>query len=381
MGYFKLSLDGFCCHFSTLIDPRVINHNTRHEMKDILIISLLAVICGADSWIDIELFGNCKKEWLATFLSLPNGIPSHDTFRRFYSILDAKEFELCFISWIATLVEKHQGEIIAIDGKTSRRSLDENKGLKALHLVSAWASDNGIVLGQVKCGDKGGEIAAMEALLKVLDLNNVTVTMDAMGCQKKLAAQIIGKGGDYMLAAKGNQGTLHDKIKTIFEKAELMQFNAMVYSHDTQVDKGHGRVEQRDCTVFHVMYVPEFKEKWVGLNSLIKIKSEVFKHGQTSTQTRYFISSLLPDAATCAHAIRQHWRVENSLHWCLDMSFNDDYARARTGHSAENFAVLRRLALNLLKKDNSRKASIKGKRKIGGWDNSFLEHLLKLVKS
>lgn len=376
-----MSLDALFSHFSTLIDPRVINHNTRHEMKDILIISLLAVICGADSWVDIELFGNCKKDWLDTFLNLPNGIPSHDTFRRFYSILDAKEFEICFMSWITTLVEKQKGEIIAIDGKTSRRSLDESKGLKALHLVSAWASENGIVLGQVKCGDKGGEIGAMEALLKVLDLKNVTVTMDAMGCQKKLAAQIIEKGGHYMLATKGNQGALHDKIKTIFEKAELMQFNAMVYSHDTQVDKGHGRVEQRDCTVVHVMYAPEFKEKWVGLNSLIKIKSEVFKHGQTSTQTRYFISSLPPDAATCAHAIRQHWGVENSLHWCLDMSFNDDYSRARIGNSAENFAVLRRIALNLLKKDNSRKASIKGKRKIGGWDNSFLEHLLKLVKN
>lgn len=381
MEYYKLSLDALISHFSTLVDPRIINHNTRHEMRDILIISLLAVICGADSWVDIELFGNCKREWLETFLNLPNGIPSHDTFRRFYSLLDAKEFEVCFMSWITTLVKKYQGEIIAIDGKTSRRSLDENRGLKALHLVSAWASENGLVLGQVKCGDKGGEIGAMEALLKVLDLNNVTVTMDAMGCQKKLAAQIIQKGGHYLLATKGNQGMLYDKIKTIFEKAEQMQFNAMVYSKDTQVDKGHGRVEQRDCTVFHVMYAPEFKEKWVGLNSLIKIKSEVFKKGQTSIQTRYYISSLPPDAAICAHAIRQHWGVENSLHWCLDMSFNDDYARARIGNSAENFAVLRRIALNLLKKDNSRKASIKGKRKIGGWDNSFLEHLLSLAKN
>ncbi|WP_165481496.1 ISAs1 family transposase [Legionella erythra] len=217
-----MTIDTLLSHFSTLIDPRVINHNSRHEMKDILIISLLAVICGADSWVDIELFGNCKKDWLETFLNLPNGIPSHDTFRRFYSILDAKEFELCFMSWIATLIEKHQGEIIAIDGKTSRRSVDKNRGLKALHLVSAWASENGLVLGQVRCDEKGGEIAAMEALLKVLDLKQVTVTMDAMGCQKKLAAQIIQKGGHYMLAAKGNQGLLHDKIKTIFEKAEQM---------------------------------------------------------------------------------------------------------------------------------------------------------------
>nr|WP_244946980.1 ISAs1 family transposase [Legionella israelensis] len=210
---------------------------------------------------------------------------------------------------------------LSFDGKTSRRSVDGNRGLKALHLVSAWASENGLVLGQVKCSDKGGEIAAMETLLNVLDLKNVTVTMDAMGCQKKLAAQIIQKGGHYMLAAKGNQGMLHEKIKMIFEKAEQMQLNSMTYTHDTQVDKGHGRVEQRDCTVFHVMYAPEFKDKWVGLNSLIKMKSEVFKQGQTTIQTRYYISSLPADAAICAHAIRQHWGVENSLHWCLDMSF------------------------------------------------------------
>lgn len=373
-----MSFESVYSHFSTLIDPRIINHNTRHEMKDILIISLLAVICGADSWVDIELFGSCKRVWLEGFLSLPNGIPSHDTFRRFYSMLDAKEFELCFMSWIASLVEKHHGEIIAIDGKTSRRSLDDGRGLKALHLVSAWASENGVVLGQVKCGDKGGEIGAMEALLKVLDLKNTTVTMDAMGCQRKLASQIIEKGGHYMLATKGNQGTLHEKIKAIFDKAEQIQFKAMVYSQDTQFDKGHGRVEQRDCTVFHIMYAPEFKEKWAGLTSLVKIKSEVYKQGKTTSQTRYYISSLPPDAAICAHAIRQHWGVENCLHWCLDMSFNDDYARARMGNSAENFAVLRRIALNLLKKDTSRKASIKGKRKIGGWDNSFLEQLLNL---
>ncbi|WP_131751225.1 ISAs1 family transposase [Legionella erythra] len=171
------------------------------------------------------------------------------------------------------------------------------------------------------------------------------------------------------------------KLKRFLKKLNKWEFKAMVYSQDTQVDKGHGRVEQRDCTVFHVMYAPEFKEKWVGLNSLIKINSKVFKQGQTTTQTRYYISSLSPDAAICAHAIRQHWSVENSLHWCLDMSFNDDYARSRIGHSAENFAVLRRIALNLLKKDNSRKASIKGKRKIGGWDNSFLENLLSLIEN
>jgi predicted transposase YbfD/YdcC len=346
-------------------------------MRDILVISLLAVICGADSWTDIETFGECKEEFFKSFLELPNGIPSHDTFSRFYSLLEAEEFEKCFMSWISELVEIKKGEIIAIDGKTTRASRDSNKKKNPLHLVSAWASENRMVLGQQSSTHAGGELTAMEELLDKLDLTGATVTIDAIGCQKHIAEKIYQRGANYMLAVKGNQGNLHEKLKHIFNYAEKTNYQAMVYERDEKIDKGHGRIEKRTCTALHVMYAPEFKLKWSGLQTLIKIESDVLRGEKQMQETRYYISSLAPNAADCAKAIRTHWHIENELHWCLDMSFQDDRATTRVGNSAENMAVLRRIALNILKKDNSRKASIRAKRKIGGWDNSFLIELLR----
>lgn len=371
-------IESLLTHFNELEDPRYQNHNYRHLMRDILVISLLAVICGADSWTDIETFGRCKIDFFETFLELPNGIPSHDTFARFYAFLDAEKFESCFISWISSLVKVKSGEIVAIDGKTTRASKDGKNGVKPLHLVSAWASESGLVLGQISSGEKkgGGEIKAMEELLDKLDLTGATVTMDAMGCQKKLAEKIHRQGANYMLAAKGNQGTLYKKIQHVFEYAEATNYNAMVFDKSEENDKGHGRIEKRTCTALHVMYAPEFQVKWAGLQTLIKVDSETIRGNELHQETRYYISSLPSEAALCAKAIRRHWSVENELHWCLDMSFQDDKAATRVGNSAENLAVLRRIALNILKKDTSRKASIRAKRKIGGWDNSFLIELL-----
>jgi len=372
--------ESFLEHFDGLNDPRKNNHNKRHELKDILIITILAVICGADTWIDIEYFGKCKQEWLQKFLTLPNGIPSHDTINRVFSLLSAKQFEECFLNWINSLVEVSQGEIISIDGKTVRGSRGKNK---AIHMVSAWANKNQMVLGQRKVDGKSNEITAVPELLKQLDITDCIITIDAMGCQRKIANQIKEQTADYVLAVKDNQKKLHQAMKKTFEFAEKKNYEAMVYSEHEIVEGDHGRIETRRYVALPLMYLWQFKLKWKGLKSLVMVDSErVDKStGEIQKEKRYYISSLSAEAKKLGEAIRLHWGVENGLHWSLDVSFNEDQNRTRTGNAAENLSIVRRIALNLLKADKTVKAGIVTKRKKAGWDHRYLATLLHYSKN
>jgi predicted transposase YbfD/YdcC len=377
-GVIQMSISpAFLKHFSELEDPRVDNFNRRHNLSDILVITILAVICGADCIVDIELFAKCQIDNLKEFLELPNGIPSHDTIGRVLSLLDAQQFQSCFLSWINELVTVSEGEIIAIDGKTTRGSQNRKNGGKALHLISAWSSKNRMVLGQRKVSEKTNEITAIPELIAMLDLKGTVVTIDAMGCQKQIAEAIKNKGADYLLAVKGNQGELHESLIKTFAKAKELNYEAMVYSHSKTVEKDHGRIETRRYVVLPLMYLHEFKLQWKGLVSLIKVEStrEIIK-GETSYEERYYISSLEYKDPKISLGIRSHWSIENQLHWCLDVAFHEDLCRAREGNIAENLAVVRHIALNLLKKETSKKNGLAGKRKACGWDIKYLAKVL-----
>jgi predicted transposase YbfD/YdcC len=368
--------ESFLSHFSVIKDPRMKNHNYLHEFMDIIVITLLAVICGANDFVEVAEFGKRKYEWLKTFLNLPYGIPSHDTFNRVFCLINPQEFEACFLSWVKTIAKKIGGEVISIDGKQLRRSQDKRHGHPAITIVSAWANANQLVLGQVKVDDKSNEITAIPELLKVLDIESCTITIDAIGTQKKIAEQIINQGGEYVLAVKANQENLYNKAKDLFEQAKLMDFNAMWYKEYKTVEKDHGRIETRKYIVLPLMYFPEFSIKWKGLKSLIYVERERQVIGREK-ETVYYMSSLPPQEENkIAHAIRTHWGVENNLHWCLDISFREDECRVRKGHGAENLSIIRRFALNLLKSDKTIKAGIAVKRKAAGWDNSYLKQLL-----
>ena len=366
----------FMEHFISLQDPRKATHNKRHKMMDILVLTILAIICGADTWVEVEEFGEAKEEWLKTFLELPNGIPSHDTFGNFFSRLNASQLEASFLNWVKSLVKLSEGEIIAIDGKTLRGSRDKGKGRSAIHMVSAWASQNRMVLGQRKIDDKSNEITAIPELLRMLDINKATVTIDAIGCQKKIAEQIIHQGGDYVLAVKENQGALFAKIESTFTRAREKAFDAMVYSEHETTDGEHGRIEIRHYFALPMMYLHHFKLKWKGFQSIAMVESTREISGVKSREYRYYISSLPANAKQLAEAIRGHWGVENLLHWSLDVSFNEDHCRVRKGDAAENFSILRRIALNLLRKESTAKVGIKVKRSKAGWDNRYLAKVL-----
>lgn len=369
--------ESFLSHFSQIKDPRMKNHNHRHELMDIVVITLLAVICGADDFVEVCEFGKRKNEWLKTFLSLAHGIPSHDTFSRVFALINPKEFEACFLTWVKTIAKKIEGEIISIDGKQLRRSQNKRHGHPAITMVSAWANANQLVLGQVKVDEKSNEITAIPELLKVLDIEGATVTIDAIGTQKKIAEQIINQGGNYVLAVKANQGTLYNKAIDLFEQADSMHFQAMWYKQHKTIEKDHGRIEIRNYTALPLMYFPKFRLKWKGLKSIVRIKSERRIEGKLpEKETRYYMSSLNPDAKNIGTAIRKHWAVENNLHWCLDVSFREDESRVRKGHGAQNLSIIRRFALNLLKSDKTIKVGIAAKRKAAGWDNSYLLQLL-----
>ena len=364
--------------FSELEDPRI-DRTKRHSLTDIIAIAICAVVCGADSWVDVELFGKSRQEWLSGFLELPNSIPSHDTFGRVFSLLDAERFQSCFVQWVRSVSEITEGQIVAIDGKTVRRSHDARAGRSAIHLVNAWASANRLVLGQVKVDDKSNEITAIPKLLRMLELSGCIVTIDAMGCQKEIAGTITERGANYVLSLKRNQGQLHDDVAEMFEYGRQTDFADMDSDWFETVEKGHGRVETRRCTT---LWSPEFisylneREQWSNLRSVAMVESERDICGQVSSQTRYYISSLSGDAERLLEAVRGHWGVENSVHWVLDVSFGEDASRVRKGNAAEVFAVLRRMALNMLKRENTLKVGIAAKRKKAGWDTQYLLKVL-----
>lgn len=362
-------------HFGDLEDPRI-ERTKAHLLIDILTIAILAVICGADGWVGFETYGQAKYKWLKTFLALPNGIPSHDTFARVLARLDPEQLQACFLNWVRSVSRLTEGEVIAIDGKTVRRSYDEGKAKGAIHMVSAWASQNRLVLGQRKVDDKSNEITAIPELLKVLDLHGCIVSIDAMGTQKAIAGQIIEQGGDYVLALKGNQGNLFEDVQQLFEWAHLQEFKDIEHDFYETLDAGHGRIEKRRCWTLGQVEGLIDAEYWAQLASMTMVESLRQCEGETSREVRYYISSLPPDAKRLATSIRTHWSIENPLHWVLDVAFREDECRIRSGHAPENFAVLRHLAVSALNQETTAKVGIKNKRLRAGWDDDYLLKIL-----
>jgi predicted transposase YbfD/YdcC len=355
--------------FAQIPDPRI-DRRKLHLLDDILLLTLLAVICGAESYEAIELFGKSKSDFLKQILQLPNGIPSHDTLERVFKRIDSNAFEEAFIAWIKTLEITTAGKIISIDGKTVRGSQDEKNGKYAIHLVSAWCSANMLMLGQIKTVSRCNEVEAVLQLLDLIDIRGSIITIDAMGCQRDIAAKIIGKQADYILAVKQNQPTLHNEIGGAFAHKQPEDISVSKFEGD------HGRIEQRTCSVINQLSWITDKNKWVGLRSIIKIEATREVDGNASVETRFYISSLEQDAKSFNAAIRQHWGIENNLHWTLDVQFREDESRKRKGQSAENFAIVRRIALLLLKNKPLRRLGVNNKRLIAGWDNDFLLSLI-----
>jgi predicted transposase YbfD/YdcC len=367
-------------YFGDMPDPRVIGR-CDYQLVEIIIIAICAVLSGAEGWEAIEEFGQSKEAWLRQFLELDNGIPSHDTFRRVFSLLDGAAFQERFIRWVEGVFTVTRGQVVAIDGKTARGSQDQGAGKNALHLVSAWASANGVLLGQRKVDDKSNEITAIPALLEQLYVADCIVTIDAMGCQTAIAQTIIERHADYVLALKGNQGHLYEDVQEWFAWAKQSNFAEMTYSTAQTVNNGHGRLEIRRCYALadpRAFEVIRHHDGWAGLQSIVMVERERHDDGQVQHETAYFISSLPADAKLLLHAVRAHWSVENTFHWTLDVTFREDDARLRTGDSAENFAVLRHIAFNLLKRHPA-KLSLKRKRYKAALDDQFLLDLISQV--
>jgi predicted transposase YbfD/YdcC len=358
-----------------LEDPR--DDNRRHLLLDIIVIAVCAAICGADTWTDVELFGEAKEKWFKGFLRLPHGVPSHDTFGRVFGLLDAEQFQQCFREWIQAVEARTQGEIIALDGKQLRRSHDKSLGKKAIYMVSAWASENSLVLGQRKVDDRSNEITAIPQLLDVLEVSGCIVTTDAMGCQTTIAQKAIDNDADYVFVVKENHSRLLETIRGLFDNPDEMRWVKCDY-HKT-IEKGHGRIEIRECWTTsdpdYLQYIASFAE-WPGLQSIAVIQAERRIGEERTVKRRYFISSLENNAQRLLHAARTYWGIENKLHWILDLAFREDDCRVRKGNGAQNFAVLRHIALNLLRQESTAKIGIRARRKKAGWDNDYLLKVL-----
>lgn len=364
--------ESFINCFSDLEDPRKDTHNKRHKLIDIMLLTILAVICGADTWSAVERFGYSKKTWLKTFLELPSGIPSHDTIGDFFARVNPKQLQGCFIKWVNLLFEIANGEIVAIDGKTLRRSFDNAIERKAIHMINAWACKSHLVLGQYKTEEKSNEITAIPELLKLLDLENCVVTIDAMGCQKNIAEKIIDAKADYVLSLKDNHKGFCDDVKSFFDDELKKEKSKYKFDHVETITEDHGRVENRRYWVCDDIDWLSQKPLWKGLKSIGLVEYQSKEKGKVSIERRYFITSFSADVQRFSQAVRLHWRVENSLHWCLDVAFNEDGCRVRKNYAAENFAVIRQISLNLLKQEKTAKMGIQTKRLMAGWNNRYL---------
>jgi predicted transposase YbfD/YdcC len=378
-----LSLVGY---FKSIADPRV-DRTKDHDLIDILVIAICALLCAAESFNDMEDFGKAKEHWFRTFLKLRNGIPSHDTFNRVFAAIDPKEFLECFLRWTQSLRQAVAQEIVALDGKALRRARNRDENPK--YVVSAWAESNNLVLGQLKVEEKSNEITAVPELLRVLELAGCIVTVDAMGCQKKIAREIIEADADYVLALKGNQETVHAEVKSFLDaaleekqkqrpKGAVLPKAAAHLQQLETVEKDHGRLEIRRYYQSGELDWFADRTKWEGLRSVGMVESVREVDGKTTTERRYYLSSLSLEVATFARAVRSHWAVENKLHWVMDVCFREDQSRARTGYAAENLATLRRLALNLLKRERTKKRGIRGKQLNASWNHAYLLKLLGL---
>jgi predicted transposase YbfD/YdcC len=358
------------------------SHRKAYELESILLIGIISVICGADSWNEMENYAQSKQEFLRSFLDLPNGIPSHDTFNRVFSNIDSDQFETCFIEWVSTLAQLQPREVVAIDGKTIRGAKANGKK-SPVHMVSAWANENNLVLGQIKVSEKSNEITAIPKLLEVLALKDTIVTIDAMGCQTNIATKIIAKDADYILAVKGNQEQLYQDIKDEFRFGKNITTN-LVEGLD------HGRIETRKCSIITDLPAGkagfqfiENNNKWANLKTAVRIESiREFKNSEKPTEkaVRYYISSLKAEAIDFQKAIRSHWSIENKLHWTLDVAFSEDASRKRTKNASQNFSILNKIALNLLKNEKTSKIGVKSRRMKAGWDNHYLIKVLNLMK-
>lgn len=362
-------------HFSVIEDSRD-EQKRRHLLLDAIVISIAAVLCGADAWTEIEEFGKAKEAWFRRFLKLPHGIPSHDTLGRLFAVVSPEAFEASFREWVASVREVCGEDVIAIDGKSLRRSHNRKKGLGPLHMVSAWSTANGLVLAQQATEAKSNEITAIPKVLQMLELKGCIVTIDAMGCQKAIAEQIVERGGEYVLALKGNQSKLSEAVEEMFINADAADYAGWPMDFYETTARGHGRLEtRRYWTLTSVDKIPQNGE-WAEFNTVGMVQSERQVDGKTTTESRFYIASTGGDAQRFAWAVRSHWGIENGLHWCLDIAFREDESRVRDRQAANNLAVMRHIAMGLLKKDKTIKRGIKTKRLVAGWDEAYLAKLL-----